>query len=271
MDFVFKWLRPVRFCARASKAAGANAQRSALSAWAVGRTCATRACLPDAVRARRAGVAAGAQRAGRRGARRERPQAAARHGLAGRPVQGLPAGERARTRAPCFCCCEAWLEDTGKTQRCGGAQQVPGCGILAGVVWGCESGHVLRLGGACMCAQEDDEIPRDWMTLFDTSLFKFDASLIPDAVALYDKLNIKKAPLSLIPPQVGVWCAHACTAARGGRKTAVMQVLFPCARARSLRRRCRRCSRPSSHPPSASRRRRRSSSLTWTRALPAST
>jgi len=51
------------------------------------------------------------------------------------------------------------------------------------------------------CLQEGDEIPRDWMTLFDTSLFKMDTSLIPEAVALYDKLNIKKTPLSLIPPQ----------------------------------------------------------------------
>lgn len=40
------------------------------------------------------------------------------------------------------------------------------------------------------------------MTLFDTSLYKLDTSLIPEAVALYEKLNIKKTPLSLIPPQV---------------------------------------------------------------------
>jgi len=51
------------------------------------------------------------------------------------------------------------------------------------------------------CLQEGDDIPRDWTTLFDDSLFKFDTSLIPEAVALYDKLDVKKAPLSLIPPQ----------------------------------------------------------------------
>mmetsp|Transcript_21162 Transcript_21162/g.46315 ORF Transcript_21162/g.46315 Transcript_21162/m.46315 type:complete len:474 (-) Transcript_21162:547-1968(-) len=51
------------------------------------------------------------------------------------------------------------------------------------------------------CLQEGDEIPRDWTTLFDDGLFKFDTSLIPEAVALYEKLNVKKAPLSLIPPQ----------------------------------------------------------------------
>jgi hypothetical protein len=50
--------------------------------------------------------------------------------------------------------------------------------------------------------QEGDEIPRDWMTLFDDSLFKLDMSLIPEATMLYDRLNVKKAPLSLIPPQV---------------------------------------------------------------------
>ncbi|GFH09938.1 uncharacterized protein HaLaN_05170 [Haematococcus lacustris] len=36
---------------------------------------------------------------------------------------------------------------------------------------------------------EGEEIPRDWMSLFDDSLFKLDTRLIPDAVALYDKLN----------------------------------------------------------------------------------
>lgn len=51
--------------------------------------------------------------------------------------------------------------------------------------------------------QEGEDIPRDWTTLFDDSLFKFDTSLIPEAVALYDKLSLKKSPLSLIPPQVG--------------------------------------------------------------------
>lgn len=51
------------------------------------------------------------------------------------------------------------------------------------------------------CLQEGEDVPRDWTTLFDDSLFKFDTSLIPEAVALYDKLNVKKAQLTLIPPQ----------------------------------------------------------------------
>jgi hypothetical protein len=59
----------------------------------------------------------------------------------------------------------------------------------------------------CMpiCLQEGDEISRDWTTLFDNNLFKFDTSLIPEALALYEKLHVKKAPLTLIPPQVCYW------------------------------------------------------------------
>ena len=37
--------------------------------------------------------------------------------------------------------------------------------------------------------------------MFDDGLFKFDTSLIPEAVSLYEKLAVKKAPLTLIPPQ----------------------------------------------------------------------
>lgn len=51
------------------------------------------------------------------------------------------------------------------------------------------------------CLQEVDEVPSDWTTLFDDNLFKFDTSLVPEAAALYDKLNVKKAPLTLITPQ----------------------------------------------------------------------
>eukprot|EP00967_Tisochrysis_lutea_P107639 scaffold166195_cov15-Tisochrysis_lutea.AAC.1 len=63
-------------------------------------------------------------------------------------------------------------------------------------------------------AQEGDEISRDWTTLFDNNLFKFDTSLIPEALALYEKLHVKKAPLTLIPPQLegtdGVKQANKC-------------------------------------------------------------
>jgi len=51
------------------------------------------------------------------------------------------------------------------------------------------------------CLQEGEDVPRDWTTLFDDSLFKFDTALIPEAVALYERLGVKKAPLTLIPPQ----------------------------------------------------------------------
>eukprot|EP00658_Telonema_sp_P-2_P017581 TRINITY_DN16842_c0_g1_i3.p1 TRINITY_DN16842_c0_g1~~TRINITY_DN16842_c0_g1_i3.p1 ORF type:complete len:221 (+),score=61.89 TRINITY_DN16842_c0_g1_i3:220-882(+) len=49
--------------------------------------------------------------------------------------------------------------------------------------------------------QEPEEIPTDFTQLFDDHLFKFDTDLIPEAVGLYHKLNVKKAPLSLIVPE----------------------------------------------------------------------
>ncbi|KAJ9505439.1 hypothetical protein QJQ45_024802, partial [Haematococcus lacustris] len=51
------------------------------------------------------------------------------------------------------------------------------------------------------CLQEGEEIPRDWMSLFDDSLFKLDTRLIPDAVALYDKLYFE-TPLPPLQPAV---------------------------------------------------------------------
>jgi len=51
------------------------------------------------------------------------------------------------------------------------------------------------------CLQETEEVTKDFTTLFDDTLFKFDTSLIPEAVALYEKLEVKHEPLSLIPPQ----------------------------------------------------------------------
>lgn len=51
------------------------------------------------------------------------------------------------------------------------------------------------------CLQEGDELPRDFTTLFDDTLFKFDTNLVPEAVQLYEKLAVKKAPLTLIAPQ----------------------------------------------------------------------
>eukprot|EP00518_Triparma_eleuthera_P004722 CAMPEP_0182464112 /NCGR_PEP_ID=MMETSP1319-20130603/8279_1 /TAXON_ID=172717 /ORGANISM="Bolidomonas pacifica, Strain RCC208" /LENGTH=469 /DNA_ID=CAMNT_0024663727 /DNA_START=14 /DNA_END=1420 /DNA_ORIENTATION=+ len=51
------------------------------------------------------------------------------------------------------------------------------------------------------CLQEGEPLPQDFTQLFNDSLFKFDTSKIPEAVKLYDTLNVKHEPLSLIPPQ----------------------------------------------------------------------
>jgi len=51
------------------------------------------------------------------------------------------------------------------------------------------------------CLQETEDAAKDFTSLFDNSLFKFDTSLIPEAVALYDTVEMKHEPLSLIPPQ----------------------------------------------------------------------
>ena len=51
------------------------------------------------------------------------------------------------------------------------------------------------------CLEESEEVTKDFTTLFDDTLFKFDTSLIPEAVSLYDELDVKHEPLSLIPPQ----------------------------------------------------------------------
>ena len=49
--------------------------------------------------------------------------------------------------------------------------------------------------------QESEEVTKDFTTLLDDSLFAFDTSLIPEAVSLYEKLEVDHEPLSLIPPQ----------------------------------------------------------------------
>ena len=54
------------------------------------------------------------------------------------------------------------------------------------------------------CLQEPEELPLDFTTLFDTSLFRFDTALIPEAIALYSALHVKHAPLQLIAPQFEV-------------------------------------------------------------------
>eukprot|EP00002_Diphylleia_rotans_P023776 TRINITY_DN467_c0_g1_i2.p1 TRINITY_DN467_c0_g1~~TRINITY_DN467_c0_g1_i2.p1 ORF type:complete len:432 (-),score=101.23 TRINITY_DN467_c0_g1_i2:139-1434(-) len=51
------------------------------------------------------------------------------------------------------------------------------------------------------CLQESEEIPKDFMSLFDDSPFKFDTNLIPEVLKLYLELGVKHEPLALIPPQ----------------------------------------------------------------------
>ena len=51
------------------------------------------------------------------------------------------------------------------------------------------------------CLQESEELPSDFRILFDATPFSFNFGFVPDAVDLYDKLNVKHAPLTLIPPQ----------------------------------------------------------------------
>jgi intraflagellar transport protein 52 len=54
------------------------------------------------------------------------------------------------------------------------------------------------------CLQESEEIPTDWVTMFDLSLFEFNSKLIPEVLGLYDKLNVKHETLSFIVPQFEV-------------------------------------------------------------------
>ena len=51
------------------------------------------------------------------------------------------------------------------------------------------------------CLQEGDPLPQDFTALFDDNMFKFSTRLIPESVRLYETLNVKHEPLSLIPPQ----------------------------------------------------------------------
>jgi intraflagellar transport protein 52 len=51
------------------------------------------------------------------------------------------------------------------------------------------------------CLQESDDLPRDFTTLFNDKLYKFDTDLIPEAINLFQTLGVKHEPLTLIPPQ----------------------------------------------------------------------
>jgi len=55
------------------------------------------------------------------------------------------------------------------------------------------------------CLQMDDSIPggdgKEFNEVFDETLFGFSTKLIPATIKLYDTLNVKHEPLTLIPPQ----------------------------------------------------------------------
>lgn len=54
------------------------------------------------------------------------------------------------------------------------------------------------------CLQETEELPSDFTSLFEHKLFDYNTDLIPEADKLYQRLNIKNEPLSLIAPQFEV-------------------------------------------------------------------
>jgi len=51
------------------------------------------------------------------------------------------------------------------------------------------------------CLQGLEELPRDFTKLFDSTMFRFDTDIIPEAVKLYGLLGVPHEPLTLIPPQ----------------------------------------------------------------------
>jgi len=54
------------------------------------------------------------------------------------------------------------------------------------------------------CLQEPEELPSDFSKLFDLKLFSYHTDMVPEAIKLYERLNVKHEPLSLIPPQFEV-------------------------------------------------------------------
>jgi len=55
-----------------------------------------------------------------------------------------------------------------------------------------------------LCLHESDELPSDFTALFDHRMYSINTKALPESLALYDKLNVKHAPLTLIPPQFEV-------------------------------------------------------------------
>lgn len=52
-----------------------------------------------------------------------------------------------------------------------------------------------------VCLQEGDEIPRDFTSLFDMSMFNMSTDALPQVISAYKQLNVKCEPLQLITPQ----------------------------------------------------------------------
>ena len=52
------------------------------------------------------------------------------------------------------------------------------------------------------CMQEAEELPKDFSKLLDEKQFEYHTNLIPSVEALYKKLGVKHAPLTLIKPEV---------------------------------------------------------------------
>lgn len=51
------------------------------------------------------------------------------------------------------------------------------------------------------CLQESEDLPKDFTVLFNDGLYKFDTDLVPESIKLFEQLELKHEPLTLIPPQ----------------------------------------------------------------------
>lgn len=50
------------------------------------------------------------------------------------------------------------------------------------------------------CLQDSEDLPKDATKLFESRLFNIDLSLVPETIRLFKEVNVKQAPLTLIPP-----------------------------------------------------------------------
>ena len=48
------------------------------------------------------------------------------------------------------------------------------------------------------CLQESDDLPKDFTTLFNEDLYKFDTDLVPEVLDLYKAIGVKHEPITLI-------------------------------------------------------------------------